>query len=777
MASAISTIEPCIKRLRAALSQQDKHEVNRTVSALERNLLDNQSYQSIGDERLLAEAFHLLSPRYGERSRRRLEGLCQHLATIRAIHDKLYAILNCKNLDELLSLYLNEWPQLDETVVCSFDDTIKHKLHEARSSSSTEHGLEEFLKVYFQHLSDHGLRSIVDTIQPHVELALEGYKRAHSYRVYALFAVRGRGEVHGLKIVPEAQGTGRIDCLNDIGTEMKTAAKRAAACVGRFWPRTRGWNYKWEIGRDDIRFGGESIALALTIGILAEAEGFDIDAYTAFTGLVESNTGDVTPVGELGTKLKAAEELCIRRVFIPHENMQDVGDVVGIQIVPVGSIAEAREYLRSRTYESPSEGLAAVKISQLETRLSSQGIRKTGHSQREQFSLRVVFTNHLEEVCVSVYHGRRGLKPVIQPNDTDLGKIVQEECDEVFGAKPQGDATEYTKTERLSKSYVVRDPDIQQRVERYIFGCGDATRESENNCTYRARVMKAHQTVFVRQFSSGTLTVDGPPGPLFEEIDGNIRAILGVPEAHSGGNDEHQTRLRAQIEAVEAVQLGAQWIGTDESGKGDYFGPLVGAAVLVDERIAELLGELGVKDSKRLSDKRVRELAAQIRQVCGKRAVVVTIPPQRYNALYAQFGKEGKNLNTLLAWAHTRALEDILSEFPQQRITVLVDRFANESYIQSKLLERGRRTDLDLVQLPKAEANIAVAAASVLARAQFLQWLERLSRQYGVDLPKGASDPRIVELAKEIVARYGRDELAKVAKLHFKTTKRVIASD
>ncbi|MBA2679833.1 MAG: ribonuclease HIII [Ktedonobacteraceae bacterium] len=228
------------------------------------------------------------------------------------------------------------------------------------------------------------------------------------------------------------------------------------------------------------------------------------------------------------------------------------------------------------------------------------------------------------------------------------------------------------------------------------------------------------------------------------------------------------------MQAVEAVELGERWIGTDESGKGDFFGPLVAAAVLVDGRIAALLTELGVRDSKNLSDKQNIDLAAKIYLVCGANAQVVPIPPVRYNTLYDQMTREGKNLNTLLAWAHTRALENLLTAFPQNRITVIIDQFADEHYIQDKLMASARSIELHLVQLPKAEANIAVAAASILARAGFLDALNRLSREYGVTLPKGASDPSIITIGQQIVARGGQPALAKVAKLHFKTTAKIL---
>ena len=127
----------------------------------------------------------------------------------------------------------------------------------------------------------------------------------------------------------------------------------------------------------------------------------------------------------------------------------------------------------------------------------------------------------------------------------------------------------------------------------------------------------------------------------------------------------------------------------------------------------------------------------------------------------------------LLAWAHSRALENILTEYPQERITVLVDKFGNEQVVKDKLMERGKK--VNLVQLPKAEANVAVAAASILARAQFLQIMAQLSEHYKVQLPKGSSDPRVIEVGKQIAAQYGKDELRKVAKLHFVTTQKILS--
>lgn len=212
-------------------------------------------------------------------------------------------------------------------------------------------------------------------------------------------------------------------------------------------------------------------------------------------------------------------------------------------------------------------------------------------------------------------------------------------------------------------------------------------------------------------------------------------------------------------------------IGTDESGKGDFFGPLVCAGVYVDETSAGVLQELGVRDSKRLSDRRCRELAERIAAICRQRCNVVEISPARYNDLYEQFRREGKNLNTLLAWAHARVLENLLGRVACGR--AITDQFADPRFVQSKLQERGKQ--IDLIQMPRAEEHIAVAAASVLARARFLERLEALSAQFGVALPKGASHA-VVQAGRVLVKQRGAAALRQAAKLHFKTTADVLAS-
>ena len=207
-----------------------------------------------------------------------------------------------------------------------------------------------------------------------------------------------------------------------------------------------------------------------------------------------------------------------------------------------------------------------------------------------------------------------------------------------------------------------------------------------------------------------------------------------------------------------------KWIGSDESGKGDYFGPLVTAGVLVDNQTARLLEEMGVKDSKRLSDNSIRALAARIREACY--CSVVAIGPARYNELYKKIG----NLNRLLAWGHSRVIENILNE--RECDYALADQFGDRNFIINALMEKGR--GIEVKQEVRAESDMGVAAASILARAEFVRRLAMLSRKYGIDLPKGAS-PAVIEAGKVFVKKYGKERLNEVAKIHFKTTKSVLA--
>ncbi|OGU72123.1 MAG: ribonuclease HIII [Ignavibacteria bacterium RBG_16_34_14] len=209
------------------------------------------------------------------------------------------------------------------------------------------------------------------------------------------------------------------------------------------------------------------------------------------------------------------------------------------------------------------------------------------------------------------------------------------------------------------------------------------------------------------------------------------------------------------------------YIGIDESGKGDYFGPLVIAGVFVDKQIRNQIIKTGAKDSKELSDYKIKNIAAEIKKILtAKNYNIVTINPEKYNQLYLKIG----NVNKLLAWGHARVLENILSNV--KTTDAISDKFGNENYIISSLMSEGKK--VNLIQTHKGERFIGVAAASILAREKFIDWFIKQERELKINLPKGASS--LTEAtAKNIIKESGEDLLSKIAKLHFKTTKKILS--
>jgi ribonuclease HIII len=222
-------------------------------------------------------------------------------------------------------------------------------------------------------------------------------------------------------------------------------------------------------------------------------------------------------------------------------------------------------------------------------------------------------------------------------------------------------------------------------------------------------------------------------------------------------------------EEVHSPEMFEPHFGIDESGKGDFFGPLVIAGVYVDREIARTFLDAGIQDSKRIgSDAKIRALSEIIRTTPGAIGDTVSIGPERYNEMYEKFG----NLNSLLGWGHARVIENLLERKPDCP-RALSDKFADASVIQKALLQHGQKIQLE--QRTKAESDLAVAAASILAREAFIDWLERRGKAIGVKLGRGVST-EVKEAARKLVEAEGPGALRKVAKVHFRTAHDVAPS-
>jgi ribonuclease HIII len=270
-----------------------------------------------------------------------------------------------------------------------------------------------------------------------------------------------------------------------------------------------------------------------------------------------------------------------------------------------------------------------------------------------------------------------------------------------------------------------------------------------------ARFAAANDKVNLVFYESGKLVIQGKGTQEFIEF------VL---------EPEILKQARIGYEAVLNPEMLLPRLGIDESGKGDFFGPLCVAGVYVNEDVVKAWQDKGIRDSKNISsDKRMAELAELIRKTPGCVTTVVPIGNEAYNRLYEKM----KSVNTLLAWGHARVIENLMGQ--QHRMVpppkrAISDQFASSKDVVAKALMGQGRT-IELLQRHKAEEDLAVAAASILARDEFVSRLKRLEKQYEMALPKGAS-AAVDAAAKEFVGKHGAESLAKVAKMHFRTALR-----
>jgi ribonuclease HIII len=276
------------------------------------------------------------------------------------------------------------------------------------------------------------------------------------------------------------------------------------------------------------------------------------------------------------------------------------------------------------------------------------------------------------------------------------------------------------------------EPELRARLEKMRFEF-----RSVNHAHWSAR----KDGLSVTLFKSGKLLIQGNGADaLAEEILPSAQKIDGL---------EHLGDIHS-------------WIGTDEAGKGDFFGPLVVAALHVEKnRMTELM-LLEAGDSKKMNDDRIAGIATKIKKHFAH--AIVIIPPHKYNTDYERY----HNLNILLAQAHADAIEKLLKKVDCS--VVLSDQFGDERLIIDSLGKRGQR--VTLVQKTKAERNPGVAGASILARNAFVSEIDKLGKSFGLELPKGASQ-QVISAGKAFVEKHGQDKLARVAKLHFKTAAKI----
>lgn len=255
--------------------------------------------------------------------------------------------------------------------------------------------------------------------------------------------------------------------------------------------------------------------------------------------------------------------------------------------------------------------------------------------------------------------------------------------------------------------------------------------------------------ISVTLFKSQKCVIQGKESKEFIEFYFEPEILEAFPETLK--------KLKTPDFIVPGIDYSAK-IGVDESGKGDFFGPLVIAGVQADEAGIRRLLDIGVKDSKTLTDKTMHVMAQKIKKECLFQIVILN--PAKYNEIYASF----QNLNALLAWGHATVIESLIAKSGCKR--ALIDQFANEKMVINAL--KRKKVDLELTQRHKGESDPVVAAASILARDAFVTGLAALSEEAGLTLPKGAS-AAVISAGSKLLRQIGRENLAKYGKMHFKT--------
>jgi ribonuclease HIII len=272
-----------------------------------------------------------------------------------------------------------------------------------------------------------------------------------------------------------------------------------------------------------------------------------------------------------------------------------------------------------------------------------------------------------------------------------------------------------------------------------------------------------------------------PYGVQLEFTSGDNSILLNVYHSEEKGistviGAKNGNPLRPALEKCLGIKTIAEiipqhgwrvWIGSDETGKGDYFGPLIVCGFYLELKDKDKLVRLGVCDSKKLRKDQINTIAKQLYHDFPGRIECLVLKPQKYNELYASFASQKKNLNDLLAWCHSKVLDNLIKRHSMPE-GVFIDQFSHAR--KASALLKKLHPELPVMERPDGEQDLAVAAASIVARYQLLQSFQSMTRFYKLKFPLGASSS-VSDAAHEFIAQYGKDRLGEVAKLHFKTTR------
>jgi ribonuclease HIII len=568
-------------------------------------------------------------------------------------------------------------------------------------------------------------------------------------QAWGLFVAQdsSQGLALGIKFVLRDAGA---ELLADANPEMTQQARIASEFALK--NKGKGWNANLEW---PARFVGESIGLPLYVAALTALSEIPNHALTASTGKIEID-GKVTGVAGIKAKVNAAKRIGIRRLLVPRDNLAEAKSAAGddLIVLPVANVGEVRGILLQPMSLIDLGYSGLIRLVRASVR-DYQLIVQDESDENQGFKFVVVNTTGTAHIWVY----RNGRVRAEGANGPALEAAKQLVANRV---PPEP-------TQRGTLSFQLPGRELQNRFHAALLDKGAIDDSALQYQSWRMRLPRGRSSATIVLYTSGKCVIQGT-APAWDEAQSTADSIT----TNIGGLPKQPTPPKVSVESS-TKDDSEPHIGTDEAGKGDYFGPLVSAAVFVNPESAPKLRQMGVRDSKTIADPTIRELAEKIRRMPGVRCAVTPINPRKYNELYETFRKEGKNLNSLLAWGHGRSIETLLNVLGNESSGpkfVIVDQFADKHYIE----QRTRKAGIPVYQHPKAEADIAVAAASILARDGFLKWLERMSQRTQIVLPKGAS-PAVITAAKQFVRKWGAKWLGEVAKLHFRTTSQVLEGE
>jgi ribonuclease HIII len=770
--SLISRVESLLRRAELLLSDPNQSSCSGQLDAVYTTIcelvLDDHVVQTLWHEPILSQLNRLfgIKPPSAIAFGHLLDRLRQREQVVCRSNDLFFSILNKWTSPEEVYQALALVSSTDQSLLSRL--IISGLLDKVRASNESPFGK---VTAFLESLKDDLSLNLLENDS--IKHCLLSFKQRESVgRVNALLVTPG----HELSLLVPLEltlqtGNGQVRCTVPTDKEFDGALSRAQSALyqGGYLPKS--FDVVCCLAETGSEYVGSSMALAAVAGMFGTGRQLAIDPYTAFSGDVVLEHGEwkVKSVQGLVQKISAARLNGCRRVFIPKENLCDLEATEHSDLVIIGidNVLDILLELQFSPQPFREDSLHAKKINLLMAYCQASGWPLSGPRLIENGVQFLVVPLNLPEFPVTIY--ATGKHVPKDHSHADYQRLLEE-----LAALDQKGIP----IQAVNKTYKVEDKTLREKIRSSLDELQPQEKRNEPHCEYSFRFNNGQERLAIKQYANGKFQVQGSAGELFQTLLERIvplyklhypNATLTVEGELAVVKNTGVPRTASTESSLGVPPIPLPHIGTDESGKGDYFGPMVVAGVLVDATTKETLESLGVKDSKLLSDKRCRELACQIRTICGARCEEVEISPDRYNKLYEEFRREGQNLNHLLAWGHARAIESLLDRFPCSH--AVADQFGDEKYILSGLMKKGRQ--LNLKQITKGERYIAVAAASILARDKFLTRMDKLSQDYGVTIPKGASDS-VVNVARDIVSQKGSEELKKVAKLHHKTTEKIL---